>query len=123
MEECKHGVSIGSFCQQCIDETKTDHLPPHLTDEALDDIREKTRAYKAEKGLLNPLDVQVGGNHYKGFAIQPIEYTMANNLNFLQGSIVKRITRYDQPTGKGIEDLKKIKHECDLLINFIKGVE
>ena len=68
----------------------------------------------------NPLDIQVGGDHYKNFKIQPVEYTMANNLNFLQGTIVKRITRYNQPTGKGIQDLEKIKHECDLLIKFMK---
>ena len=73
--------------------------------------------------MKDPLEVQIGGNHYKDFEIQPVEYTMANNLNFLQGCIVKRITRYDQEGGKGIEDLEKIKHECDLLINFIRGVE
>ena len=73
--------------------------------------------------MKDPLEVQIGGTHYKDFAIQPVEYTMANNLNFLQGCIVERITRYNQPTGKGIQDLEKIKHECDLLINFIRGIE
>ena len=29
----------------------------------------------------DPLKVQVGGDHYKGFKIQPVEYTMANDLN------------------------------------------
>lgn len=67
----------------------------------------------------DPLDAQVGGNHYKVHDIQPIEYIMANNLNFLQGSIVKRITRFNVPGGKGSQDLEKIKHECDLLIKFM----
>jgi hypothetical protein len=62
----------------------------------------------------NPLDVQVGGGHYKGKAIQPVEYISANNLNFLEGCIVKRITRWRDKNG--IEDLQKIKHEVDLLI-------
>lgn len=66
---------------------------------------------------VNPLDVQVAGNHYKGKRIQPVEYVSANNLNFLEGCIIKRITRWrDKPAGKRFEDLEKIKHEVDLLI-------
>jgi hypothetical protein len=68
----------------------------------------------------DPLDVQIGGSHYKDFKIQPVEYTMFNKLNFLQGSVIKRITRYNHTTGKGVQDLEKIKHECDLLIKFFK---
>ncbi len=67
---------------------------------------------------IDPLKVQVGGDHYKGFKIQPVEYTMKNGLNFLQGCIVKRISRYNMPTGKGVQDLEKIKHEIDLLIKL-----
>lgn len=68
---------------------------------------------------VNPLDVQVGGGHYKGKRIQPVEYIAANNLNFLEGCIVKRITRW-RDKGKGFEDLEKIKHEIDLLIEMEK---
>lgn len=64
----------------------------------------------------NPLETQVGGDHYKNFKIQPIEYSMKNNLNFIQGDIVKRITRYNALGGEGRQDLEKIKHEIDLLI-------
>jgi len=70
----------------------------------------------------NPLDVQIGGDHYKKLKIQPIQYIMANDLNFLQGCIVKRISRYNMSGGKKLEDLKKIKHEVDLLIDF-EGLE
>jgi hypothetical protein len=64
----------------------------------------------------NALEVQIGGNHYKGFVIQPVEFITKNNLSFLQGCIVKRISRYNKPGGKGLEDLQKIKHEVDLII-------
>ena len=64
----------------------------------------------------NALDVQVGGGHYKGKAIQPVEYISANNLNFLEGCIVKRITRWREKDG--FKDLEKIKHEVDLLIEM-----
>lgn len=63
----------------------------------------------------DPLAIQVGGAHYKGKAIQPVEYIHANKLGFLEGCIVKRITRW-KDKGSGIEDLEKIKHEVDLLI-------
>lgn len=46
--------------------------------------------------------------HYKGFAIEPIEYIEANNLGpyaFHVGNIVKYVSRYQQKDG--ISDLKK----------------
>lgn len=68
---------------------------------------------------LNPLDVQVAGSHYKGKRIQPVEYIAANNMNFLEGCIIKRITRWRDKEGKSrFEDLEKIKHEIDLLIEM-----
>ncbi len=71
--------------------------------------------------LDSALDIQVAGNHYKSKRIQPVEYTSANNLNFLEGCIVKRITRWrDKPAHKRFEDLEKIKHEVDLLIEMEK---
>ncbi len=68
----------------------------------------------------NPLDVQVGGDHYKNMAIQPIEFTHKNNLNFCQGNVIKYITRYKHKNG--IEDLKKVKHYVDLLIELEYGI-
>ena len=67
---------------------------------------------------LNPLDVQIGGSHYRFMEIQPVEYIMANDLGFLEGCIVKRISRWR--VKGGLEDLEKIKHEVDLLINAEK---
>jgi hypothetical protein len=66
---------------------------------------------------MNALDTQVDGSHYKDRAIQPVEYISANNLNFLEGCIVKRITRWRyKDLANGIKDLRKIQHEIDLLI-------
>jgi len=62
----------------------------------------------------SPLDVQVGGEHYKTMAIQPVEFITANNLGFLEGCIIKRISRWRSKDG--LKDLNKIKHEVDLLI-------
>ena len=41
----------------------------------------------------NALKEQSGGNHYLDNAIQPIEYIVANKLNFIDGNIVKYATR------------------------------
>lgn len=63
---------------------------------------------------MKSLQNQVGGDHYKNKAIQPIEYILANKLPFCEGNIVKYITRY--PEKGGVEDLRKIKEYCDFLI-------
>lgn len=68
---------------------------------------------------MSALDTQVGGGHYKDCPIQPIEYIMKNSLNFCQGNVVKYITRYKEKNG--IEDLKKVKHYVDLLIELEYG--
>ena len=64
----------------------------------------------------NPLDTQIGGNHYKNLKIQPIEYIMANNLYYCQGHAIKYLTRYKDKNG--LEDLKKAKHYIDILIQL-----
>lgn len=66
----------------------------------------------------DPLSVQYGGSHYKTKGIQPIEYILENNLSFVEGCIVKYITRWKDKGG--IEDLEKIKHYCDFLIKYEK---
>lgn len=62
------------------------------------------------------LDVQVDGEHYKKFKIQPIEFIHANNLPFIEGNIVKYITRWREKNG--VRDLEKVKHYVDLLIEL-----
>ena len=62
----------------------------------------------------NALATQVGGNHYKSHTIQPVEYCEANRLGACESAIVKYITRWRDKGG--LEDLNKIKHYVDLLI-------
>lgn len=63
-----------------------------------------------------PLDVQIGGDHYKSMAIQPMEYSMANKLDACQHTIIKYVTRFRDKGG--VQDLEKAKHCIDLLIHF-----
>lgn len=62
------------------------------------------------------IDKQVGGRHYKGMKIQPVEYAHANKLPFLEGTIIKHVTRWREKNG--IEDLQKAKHYIDMLIEL-----
>jgi len=68
--------------------------------------------------MKNPLLNQIGGDHYKNCKIQPVEYTEANKLYFLEGNVVKRVTRHDKSTGKGAQDIEKAIHELQLLLKL-----
>ena len=59
-------------------------------------------------------DHQVGGGHYKGKAIQPWDYIVANNLGYLEGNIIKYVSRWKDKGG--IDDLRKVKHYAEKLI-------
>lgn len=63
-------------------------------------------------------DTQVGGNHYQ-LPIQPIEYIHKNGLGFIEGNVIKYITRHRNKNGK--QDLLKAKHYIDLLIQLEYG--
>ena len=77
----------------------------------------KTRLAEFESlEKLIALETQVGGNHYNSMKIQPIEYTMANEMNPLQHTAIKYISRYKNKNG--IEDLKKAIHSLELLVQF-----
>lgn len=57
---------------------------------------------------------QIGGSHYSGQNIQPIDYIMSNELDFCEGNVVKYVTRWKFKNG--VEDLKKARHYLDFLI-------
>ena len=62
------------------------------------------------------LEEQVDGSHYKNYPIQPIEYITANKLNFIEGNIVKLITRHRDKGG--VVDIDKLIHYAQLLKYF-----
>ena len=63
---------------------------------------------------MNPNDEQVGGRHYLEKKIQPWDYIIANKMGYLEGNIVKYVTRYKEKNG--IEDLIKAAHYLEKLI-------
>ena len=52
--------------------------------------------------------------HYIANAIEPIDFIIANKLNFCEGNVVKYISRWRLKNG--VEDLKKAKQYIDFLI-------
>lgn len=65
------------------------------------------------------LDNQIGGNHYKLNAIQPIQYTVANAMGPCEMNIIKYITRFQHKNG--VEDLKKARHYIELHLETIQS--
>lgn len=62
---------------------------------------------------------QVGGDHYKTCGIQPVDYIEANKLGFLEGNVIKYVTRHAKK--HGLADLEKAKHYIELLIELRYG--
>lgn len=68
---------------------------------------------------MNALDIQVGGDHYKKNAIQPIQYTTANCMGPSEMNIIKYLTRYKDKNG--VEDLRKVRHYIDLHLETVSS--
>lgn len=84
--------------------------------EALSSFDAQVTAPPVGPQVINALDVQVGGDHYKKLKIQPVEYIHANNIPYIEGNIIKYITRWRDKNG--VKDLEKVKHYVDLLVEL-----
>ena len=109
---CKDGHE--NVCKKCKNEKRVQSYSAKKAGKP--ESRRKQRQPQPE--APSPQADQIGGDHYKHFAIQPIEFSTRNNLGFIQGCVVKRICRYNLPGGKGIQDLEKIIHEIRCLIEI-----
>lgn len=76
-------------------------------------------APKLASELVSAFDVQVGGDHYKTMAIQPVEFALANKLDFFQKDILKYTTRRKGDKAKRLEDLNKAKHYLEMYIEAV----
>ena len=66
--------------------------------------------------MSDPTNTQVAGDHYKNMAIQPIKYIHANNLSFLEGNVVKYVTRHKHKNKAA--DIQKAIHYLQLILQF-----
>ena len=72
-------------------------------------LGQKDRPRLEKEEVTNP-------KHYDkvGFGIQPLEYIIANELDFLEGNVIKYVSRY--PHKGGINDLLKARTYIEKLI-------
>ncbi len=64
-------------------------------------------------------EMQIAGDHYKKKAVQPWDYIIANDLGYLEGNVVKYVSRWKNKNG--IEDLKKAQHYLAKLLEVANG--
>ena len=56
---------------------------------------------------------QIGGSHYKT-AIEPWDYILSNDIGFMEGNIIKYVSRWQRKGG--VADLEKAKHYIEKLL-------
>jgi len=78
----------------------------------LDEIQQQ---HILQIGAATPAnEQQVGGAHYAVKAIQPWDFIIANNIGYLEGNVIKYVSRWKDKGG--VEDLKKAQHYLQKLI-------
>lgn len=61
-------------------------------------------------------DKQIGGDHYKAYNIQPIEFITKNQIGFCEGNVIKYVCRHRNKNKR--QDLEKAMHYLELLIQL-----
>lgn len=69
-----------------------------------------------EEPVEDALDIQVGGSHYKGYEIQPIEFLQRNKVPPCEANAIKYLCRHRNKGGA--EDLHKAIHYIQLLLEM-----
>lgn len=115
-------LTLGEDSSQCPDDDS--YLPPPVRTGRWQELTAEQLEHRIAQDNLNQqmrnaLDKQEGGSHYKDHAIQPIEYIHANKLGFIEGNVVKYITRH--ASKGGAEDVRKVIHYCELLLQLQYG--
>lgn len=91
-----------------------------------EDVSDHKRHIKKHLDLLatlpppeppSPLQSQVGGVHYKDFAIQPVEFCQRNGLNYCEANAIKYVCRH-RLKGSGRQDIEKAIHYLQLLLEI-----
>ena len=68
---------------------------------------------------MSALVHQIGGDHYRSKAIQPVEYIHANGIGYFEGNVIKYVSRWRDKGG--LADLEKAKHYLAILIELEGG--
>jgi len=66
-------------------------------------------------------DKQVGGEHYKRYAVEPWDFIVKNGLSYLAGNVIKYVVRADAKDG--VKDIDKAIHYLEKMREQIALVE
>lgn len=110
------------ICWNCSVTKNYSYYVPIISHRQVNPCGEKTLGEMVPAAELpqSALEVQVGGDHYKRLKIQPVEYCIANRMDFFQKDIVKYISRRKGDKAKRLEDLRKARHYLDMYIEAIE---
>ena len=75
----------------------------------------KLHQWHAAQQPAPALERQVGGAHYTAMAIQPMEFCMANQLDYATSNVIKYVTRKKDGEHQRVNDLRKAIHCIELL--------
>jgi hypothetical protein len=64
--------------------------------------------------MMKANEVQHGGTHYRDKAIQVWDFIYQNNIRYLEGNVIKYVSRWREKGG--VQDLLKAKHYIEKLI-------
>ena len=65
---------------------------------------------------MSAFEKQSGGKHYLDLPIQPVRFIHKNGIGFIEGNVIKYVTRWRHKGGK--DDLLKARHYINLLIEM-----
>lgn len=65
---------------------------------------------------MKAIELQIGGDHYKKFRIQPAFFNYINDIPYLEATAIKYLCRWRDKGG--IQDLDKAIHFIELLKEF-----
>lgn len=85
------------------------------------EIKQGALPLTGESTTFAPLNVQVGGSHYKQMAIQPVEFCEMNQIPYCMANAIKYLCRHKLKHGR--EDLEKAAHYCDLGYSMYEGTK
>ena len=81
-----------------------------------DEERGAVGATATYEQLYSANGVQIGGSHYKDKSIQPWDYIVQNQIPYLEGNIIKYVSRWRDKGG--VDDLRKAQHYLSKLIEI-----
>lgn len=124
---CQHHVQAGSLddapgvCWSCTSsETRGGPVLPSWKPIQFTGLVEEKLPGGLVQADLPAIGQQVGGSHYTGLAIQPMEFSIANGLNACQHTAVKYIVRKKGDKAKRVQDLDKAIHTLQMYKQFIQ---